>query len=184
MKNNVITHPRLEEAQRVALPWLDADAIFAPLPPVPYVLGALDICPGAPALVAGYGYSGKTMALQSMALSVACGLPAWGAYAVAQGRVAHVDYEQGERLTRERYQRLARGLMVGPSDIGDRLRLTSAPNMFLDGTVAEDVLAHELDGCTLAIVDSLRAAAPTIEENSSDVRRTLDMLGRVSSKTG
>jgi hypothetical protein len=175
---------RAAKEQRVAFPWLEAPAIFAPLPPVPYVLSALDVCPGAPTLVAGYGYSGKTIAMQSLGLAIACGLPAWGTYEVKQGRVVHIDYEQGERLTRERYQRLALGMTVSPGDIGDRLRLTSSPNIYLDGNVAEDVLTQELEGCTLAIVDSLRAAAPSIEENSSDVRKTLDMLGRVSSRTG
>lgn len=168
----------------VPLPWLETATIFEPLPPVPYVLGALDICPGAPALVAGYGFSGKTVACQSLALSVATGGLAWGTYPVSQGRVCHIDYEQGSRLTRERYQRLALGMDVGPSDIGDRLRLATMPPMYLDGTAAEDVLCRELDGCTLAIVDSLRAAAPSVEENSSDVRRVLDMLGRVSERTG
>lgn len=180
----VVNFPKADAAPRASLPWLDTAAIFAPLPPVPYVLAALDICPGAPALVAGYGYSGKTVACQSLALSIATGTPVWGTYQASRGRVCHVDYEQGSRLTRERYQRLALGMHVGPSDIGDRLRLASLPPLYLDGTAAEDVLCHELDGCTLAIFDSLRAAAPSLEENSSDVRQTLDMLGRVSERTG
>jgi hypothetical protein len=58
------------------------------------------------------------------------------------------------------------------------------PSVYLDGTVAEDVLCRYLDGCTMAVFDSLRASAPSYEENSSDVRKTLDMLGRVSEKTG
>src|SRR5690606_11381173 len=42
----------------------------------------------------------------------------------------------------------------------------------------------ELEGFSLCIIDSLRAAAPSIDENSSDVRRVLDVLNRVSEKTG
>jgi hypothetical protein len=34
------------------------------------------------------------------------------------------------------------------------------------------------------VIDSLRAAAPTIDENTSEARRALDMLGLVSDKTG
>lgn len=180
--NSVVKLPTPET--RVALPWLDAEAIFAPLPPIPWVVEGLDICPGAPVLVAGYGYSGKTVACQSKALSIAAGLPIWGTFKGTTGRVVHIDYEQGNRLTRERYQRLARAMMVGPSDLGDRLRLASLPPLYLDGTAAEEVLCKELDGCTLAIFDSLKAAAPSLEENNSDVRKTLDMLGRVSEKTG
>ncbi len=173
-----------ENAPPVALNWLDTAAIFAPLPPVPYVLEALDLCPGAPALIAGYGFSGKTLASQSLLMSVAAGLDVWGQFKAKTGRVAHIDYEQGSRLTRERYQRLAQAMMVGPTDLADRLRLLSMPPMYLDGTVAEDVLCRDLEGCTIAVFDSLRASAPSYEENSSDVRKTLDMLGRVSERTG
>lgn len=164
---------------------LDADAIFAPLEPIEYIIQAIDLCPGAPAMWAGYGYSGKTAAAQSAALSIAANQGrVWGCFRAAHGRVLHLDYEQGSRLTRERYQRLAVPMMVGPDDIRGKLELVTMPTRYLDQPQAEGELARVADGWDLVIIDSLRAAAPTVDENSSDVRRTLDMLSRVSERTG
>jgi hypothetical protein len=171
--------------KKVAFPVIDAAGIFAPLPPLKYVIQALDLCAGAPALWAGYGYSKKTLAAQSAALTIAAGVgKVWDCFAAPQGKVLHIDYEQGSRLTRERYQRLAVPMLVGPGDLGDRLALVAMPEMQLDKPQAEEALARLCDGYTLVIVDSLRAAAPSIEENSSDARQPLDMLNRVSERTG
>lgn len=158
-------------------------SIFAALDPIQYLVEPLDLCPGAPALVAGYGYSGKTLAAQSMGLAVAAGERVWDCFSATQGRVLHLDYEQGARLTRERYQRLALGMSVGPSDLGDRLALVSMPRTYLDG-MSEDALVAMLCGFELVILDSLRAACPTIDENDSAVRRVLDLLTRASERTG
>jgi hypothetical protein len=165
-------------------PELNADAIFGPLQPVNYLLETFDVCPGAPTLVAGVGFSGKTVALQSTALSVATGLPVWGQFSVRLGKVLHIDYEQGEHLTRKKYQRLAASMMIGPGDVGDRLALVSMPQIYLDMEAAEAFLAKRCAGTDLVIIDSLRAACPSIEENDSGARTVLDMLNRVSAKTG
>jgi len=77
------------------------------LPPIPWLCEPIGLAPGAVALFAGYGYSRKTMALQSLGLSIAAGRPAWGLHSVRKGVVLHLDYEQGRRITQERYQRLA-----------------------------------------------------------------------------
>ena len=96
----------------------------------------------------------------------------------------HLDYEQGARLTRERYQKIARAHGVGPDDLGDRLAVVSLPPVYLDSPGAEDLLSREADGHKLVIVDSLRAAAPSVDENSSDIRRVLDTMTRASERTG
>jgi hypothetical protein len=159
------------------------DVIFAPLPPVRYLVGALDICPGAPTMFAGYGFSGKTLAAQSMALSVTAGLPMWGQYAVGErGPVVHLDYEQGSHLTFSRYQRLARSLGIAPQDV--QLSVAVMPSLYLDDSRSLDALTRTTEGHRLAIVDSLRACAPTVDENSSEVRRVLDMMTRVSEVNG
>jgi len=163
---------------------LDVAAIFAPLEPVNYLIQPLDLCPGAPALVAGYGFSGKTVALQSAAVSIAAGQRVWGTFAARQGRVLHIDYEQGARLTRERYQRLAAGMMITPDELAGRLELVSLPQVYMDSPVTEGFLVDKVKGFDLAIVDSLRASGPTIEENDSAVRGLLDGLNRVSERTG
>jgi hypothetical protein len=168
-----------------ALPLLDVDALFAPLAPVPWLVRSLDIAPGAPVLVAGYGFSGKTLAAQSMALSVAGGGAVWGSLALGRrGRVVHLDYEQGARLTSERYQRLARAMDLDVDALRGLLAVACLPALHLSDTKASDVLCRALDGCVLGIFDSLRASAPEVDENSSEVRRVLDVLTLVSEKTG
>ncbi|ABC81657.1 hypothetical protein Adeh_1886 [Anaeromyxobacter dehalogenans 2CP-C] len=162
---------------------LQAGDIFAPLPPVNWLCEALDMAPGAPILFAGYGFSGKTVSAQDLALSVAVGAPAWGRFPVRQGRVLHVDYEQGSHLTRLRYQRLARARGIDPRALDERLVLAPLPSWYLDSD-SGDVLARLCEGFDLVIVDSFRAACPHTDENASDSRIPLDRLGRMSEKTG
>lgn len=171
---------------RLASTWnvLDADDIFAELPPIPWVVEGLELAPGPPTMIAGYGYSKKTLSAQALGIAVAGGLPVWDRWSSRQGKVVHVDYEQGARLTRERYQRLARGMQLDASQLRGQLEVVSLPGTYLDSANAEAVFSRQLDGATLAIVDSYRAAAPTIDENSSEARVPLDMLGRVSQRTG
>lgn len=164
---------------------IDAPGIFAPLEPIRYVVQALDLCPGAPAMWAGYGYSGKTAAAQSAAIAIAGGVgKVWDCFSAGPGNVMHIDYEQGSRLTRERYQRLAVPHMLGPSDLDGRLSLVTMPTLYLDDPKAETELERLVADQTLVIIDSLRAAAPTLDENASEVRTVLDMLSRVSERTG
>jgi len=172
------------ESQRHRAGILDATAIFAPLPPVRWLCQALDLAPGAPALFAGYGYSGKTVAAQEFALAVATGTPAWGRFPVRQGRVLHIDYEQGSYLTRLRYQRLARARGVDPASLAGRLEVEPLPAWYLDGGDAYEQLVRRCEGVDLVIVDSFRAACPRTDENSSDARVPLDVLGRISEATG
>lgn len=171
-------------APEVKFATLDGEAIAAPLPKTHALIPSLDIGSGAPSLIAGYGYSRKTIAAQAMALSVADGRPLWGSRHIATpGPVVHLDFEQGERLTRDRYQRLARGMGVELAGLGPKLRLASLPRTKLTDPGAEGELERLLDGCALCIIDSLRAAAPTLDENSSEVRRVLDSMAAVSDRT-
>jgi hypothetical protein len=167
-----------------AFPTVGADRIFAPLAPLPYIVPGLHIAPGRPTLVAGYGYSGKTIALQSLALSVATGKPVWGVFSPRRGRTLHLDWEQGARLSFRRYQRLAAAMGVTGAEVGDSLRAAIYPVMRIDDAGAEDVLSRACEGFDLVICDSFTAATGHVEENSSEAGRPLYMLGRVSEKTG
>lgn len=159
--------------------------LATPLPPIPWLCEPIRLAPGAVTLVAGYGYSRKTMALQSLALSVATGKSVWGLYSVRRGRVVHLDYEQGRRLTKERYQRLARGMGVELGDLGDDvIRAACMPRVYLETQEAIDSLLPVVEGAALVIVDSLRAAFPHADENSSEVRSYLDALNHLSERTG
>lgn len=165
--------------------WASTDDIFAPLPPVAWVVKDIYLAPGRPALLAGYGYSGKSVAAQSKVLSVAAGLPVWGQFRVSTpGRVLHFDHEQGRHATNRRYQRLAYAMGIGPADLEDRLRVTYFPPVHLSDAAAREVLLRECDGVQLAIVDSLRATTPGIDENDSIIRAHLDKLTYVSEQTG
>ena len=168
-------------------PWPVVD-IFARLEPISYIIEAIDLCPGAPAMWAGYGFSAKTVSAQAAAIVVASTKAGehgrvWDCFAAPKGKVLHLDYEQGSRLTRERYQRLAATRMLTPDEVAPWLTLVCMPSVYLDEPRAEAELAKLVDGYQLVIVDSFRAATPTLDENSSDIRRVLDMMSRVSERT-
>ncbi len=170
-----------------AFPAVNASEIAKPLAAVPYVVEALGFArSSAPNCIGGYGYSRKTLALQDMALSVATGSPVWGRFPCTRANVVHVDYEQGDYLSFMRYQRLAfeRGIDLGL--LGDALRFVAAPSLYLDSPKVEDELIRliEASGAGFVFVDSLKAATPSLEENSSAIRIPLDLLLRVSVRTG
>ena len=157
-----------------------AAKLFTPLPPVDWLCQTLRIAPGAPTLFAGYGYSGKSVALQSLALSVASGTALWGSKAVKRGRVLHLDYEQGLRITARRYQRLAYAEGIDSRSLDGSLECGILPSSRL----SLDALCWMGDGRAAVVVDSWRAAHPGVDENSSEVRVTLDVMGSASEKTG
>lgn len=159
--------------------------IFAPLPPTRWLCEGLQWCPGRPAMLAGYGFSGKTLAAQSAALSIAAGRSIWGWYRPARtGRVLHLDHEQGRHATLKRYQRLAVGLDIEAGDLGDRLVVVVHPPVYLNTPGAFDVYARECEGFDLVVIDALRGATPGVDENDSKIRACIDVLCRVSEKAG
>lgn len=165
---------------------LDGPAIAGPLGELDYLVPSLGLVAGggAPHLVAGYGYSGKTLAMQALALQLAAGVAVWGVYPCRRRRVVHVDLEQGERLTRRRYQRLARAAGIDLAGLGDAIALVVMPTgMALTPECAPAWLAL-MTGRDLLILDSLRAATPGRDENDSSIRDVLDMLGHWSEATG
>ena len=90
-----------------------------------------------------------------------------------------------EREIIRRYQRLAwsRGVDLA----GTQLEVASRSQLGAWALTAPDARARLLatcDGAVLAVVDSFRALTPGVEENSSDVRRYLDLLLEVSDRTG
>jgi hypothetical protein len=156
-----------------------------PLPPLEYLVADLGLVAGggAPHLVAGYGYSGKTVAMQAVALSLAAGAPAWGVLTAARRRVLHIDLEQGERLTRRRYQRLARAQGIDLRELGEQLGCAIMPALSLNHH-ALAAWSRLMEGWDMLILDSLRAASQGIDENDSLIRGGLDMLGKASEATG
>jgi hypothetical protein len=177
----------LNEAPNPLKDWniVPISQLAEPLGPVPWLCESLRLAPGPVALFAGYGYSRKTLALQSLGLSVAFGSSAWGVFSCKQGTFVHLDYEQGRRLTQERYQRLARGMGRELIDLDEgAMKVGIMPRVYLDQEDMEDKLMALVEGAKFVLVDSLRAAFPSADENSSEVRRYLDALTRVAERTG
>jgi hypothetical protein len=134
-------------------------------------------------MVAGYGYTGKTIVAQTIALAIAAGTLLWGKYPVRRGRVVHVDFEQGEQLTRRRYQRLARPMGVDLASLRDALTLACEPELALTQEFIRD-WRELMTGRDLLILDSLWAAGSSQDENSPASALGLKMLRKVSGETG
>ncbi len=164
--------------------FVDGPGYSEPLPPIPWVCERLELAPGAVNIWAGYGYSGKSLAAQSLLLAVADGHAVWGMFPCATGHVLYLDYEQGKRLTAERYQRLCRSSGLDLSELGDRIRGVHYPALYLDTPEGLVWLEDICRSVKLCVIDSLRAALPSADENSSDIRKYLDPLSRISEKTG
>jgi hypothetical protein len=164
---------------------LHGAALAAPLGDLDYLVAELGMVAGggAPHLVAGFGFSGKTLAVQDLALSLAAGVAVWGVHRARTRRVVHVDLEQGDRTTRRRYQRLARALGIDLTSLGDALAVAIQPPGLTLSPHCEGRWRGLMSGRDLLIVDSLRAAAIG-DENASEIRGALDMLGRLAEVTG
>jgi hypothetical protein len=166
---------------------LDGPAIAAALPELEYLVREIGLVAGggAPHLVAGYGFSGKTLALQALGLSLAAGRPVWGTYGgTSRRRFVHVDLEQGERLSRRRYQRLAAASGIDLASLGDSLGAAVMPPGLTLAAGCEERWRQIMAGRDLMLVDSLRAASAGQDENDSGIRSGLDMLGALSEQTG
>ena len=165
--------------------WVKGADIFAPLPPVLWTVPGIFLCPGRPFQIQGFGYSGKTVAAQSLLLSVATGLPVWGKFSVKQGIALHIDCEVGKRGTLGRYQRLSYTDQIVPDMVEDRLRIMPLPDFRLTDADAEEILLRECEGASVCMLDSFRALlGGGVDENSSDARLPIDKLLRVSETTG
>lgn len=159
--------------------------VFEPLPPINWLVRDLHLVAGRPTLIAGYGFSGKTLIAQAAMLGMASAFPVWGKFAPAHPTtVWHLDYEQGSYATKRRYQRLARGHGIPRDALGDRLQVTVFPDVYLDSPDAVDAYARAVEGVSVVALDALRGATPTMDENDSTIRRCLDNLTRISEKSG
>lgn len=167
---------------------LSWDEINAELPPKTYLVRRLGLVAGggAPHAIIAYGYSGKSMLAQSLALSLACGGLVWGAFPAALNKVVYVDLEQGEYLSRERFQRLARGMRADERLLRENLQLvTRRQSISLElGRGFEAEWRDIMTGAACVVIDSLAAATHGLDENSREIRGPLDLLMALSEETG
>lgn len=161
-------------------------AAFEPRAPIPYVIQAFDMAPGPPAMLAGYGFSGKSLIALSMAFAVVTGADLWGRFPVTRGSALFLDWEAHLPSQLERLERMARAAGVDAGALRG-LDFAPLPGLWLDApdkASTYDAMRRALDGRALAVFDSYRAAAPTLDENASESRWPLDLLNRVSEATG
>jgi len=166
---------------------LDVDELFAPLAPVDFLSKDLQWCAGRPATIVGVGGCGKTMAIQSAALSLASGVrPIWDHFPVGRrARVLHMDHDNGTRATQRRYQRLALGMGLSREELVDYLRFIPVPKIRLTDPRARDLYRQAVKGWDFCILDSLRGFTVGVDENDARIRDCFDqVLMPVSEDTG
>ncbi len=160
-----------------------ADAVLRqPLRAPRWLLGNLHLGPGRPAMVCGFGFSGKTIFVLTVVLAVAGGVPLFGRWPTVPGRCLLLDYEVGLGGTSLRLRRLARSMGLDLDKLADedRVHVAALPTTFLDDPHAEKILLATCKGFDLIVVDSFRQAYPHTDENASDASRHLGMLTRVA----
>lgn len=151
-------------------------------PDTELIIPALGIAPGPVHTVIGSWYTGKTLFLMAMGLSVASGKDLFGLWRVRQGRWVHFDYEMGRRHIKRYLQRLALGMGVRPADLEGRVSIRSLPQLNLTTPNAADIYAEILEGASIVTIDPLRSAARGADENKSEFREHLDLIAGVSEK--
>lgn len=163
--------------------WISSAELAEPLPPVAWAVPGLQLGPGRPSSVQAYGSGMKTLAVGSLAISVAAGLSVWGAFPSGRPkRCRWIDYEMGRRASQRRFQRLAFGLGVDLQDLA--FDLSALPRMRLTGTGARDAFMRAGDGIDLAVIDACRGATRGVDENDSSIRDHVDLLLDVSERVG
>jgi hypothetical protein len=177
----------------------------APQKPPRFLLDHFGLMEGRPNVIAGYAGSAKTFLAIELAIAVVSGQEkCWGGLDVSlSGPVLHLDYEMGSKLTWRRYHRIAQAMGVDLSKHAVRgddrqevfirqtaprhsLEIIPFSRLDLSMAIAERELTRKCRGKVLCIIDSFRAATAKsgVDENSSNVRQYLDMLGKVTDATG
>jgi RecA-family ATPase len=165
------------------MPFLTKERCLTPYKPTDWVCEELFLAAGRPTLVSAYSFSGKTLAMQSLALSLATGTPIWGQFSCHKKRVAHIDYEQTQEATIPRYQRMIAAMGLNPDEVWDNLSVSTEPGIHLTSACANSTFHHLAHEHNVVIIDSLRVAAMGLDENASSFRTAIDMLTKISSLT-
>lgn len=154
--------------------FLDASDLAKPRPPVEWLVPALEIGYGRPPLITSDPGAGKTWATQALALSVAAGIPLFGAFEVKQGSVLHVSIDSGVNSTVDRYQKLARGMGLELATLPLRVCTAVPPMVDRNGVFRPEAFkAIEADvqrrHVKLVIFDSLSTICAGLDENSTEI---------------
>lgn len=184
LENHVLTassQAKPPSANRLAQGWRieSMASAYEPLPPMLYLVDGLLSTPSLSIIYGGPG-SLKSMLLADLAVCVAAGLPWLPALPEKSGNAAHlatvqspvlwVDFDNGNRLTKERIGALGRG-HGAPPDIP--LSFVSMPLPWLDASdrtiiqeFAELVQEHKYK---LICIDNLGLVSGDVEENKAEM---------------
>lgn len=172
--------PPPPSAQKSRIQILEPAAIFAPLEAPDYVVDRI-IRRGSLTELVGYGGGFKTWTGLQMVLAVGSGSPWLGRFEVKQGRALYLDYENGQYEMRRRAHALAKA--AGLSSV-ENIGFACMPPVYMSDMKFGAAVEPLADGCSLLVVDTLKAANPGTDENDSNMRLGLDALRRVGEKTG
>jgi hypothetical protein len=155
--------------------------LYEPYIPPPFVIEGV-LAQAKVAELVAYGGSAKTWIAIAAGVDVALGLPWMGRFPTTQGRVLYLDWENGSDEMRRRVQMYLRG--KGHEGAAEHFDVLTMPGVYMDDAAFEELLAGEVEGHALCIIDTLKAASPNVDENSSAIRVGLDKLKRVAERTG
>lgn len=176
---------RPRETEQPVKPFLTTPIaeLFRPLGAPPWLCEALALQPGAPTMLSGHSGLGKSWLSYDLALAVASGQN-FGGCAVRQGKVRWFHLEGSKLDLATRLQRLSLARHLGPTDLEGQLFNEIYPDFsFTDPTLERRLYKH-CEGFALAVIDTFAVAASGLKENDSSIRKPLDMLARVSDRTG
>ncbi len=138
--------------------------------------------------IVGYSGSGKTWIANWFELQLATGRPLFGnpEWTIDRPyRVLHLDYEMNWGVLQERYSELCQTEGIDYiADVGDRLDYGEHPDFYLNDPDAEAIFERETEGAEVIVIDAFRPAIPGESENDSMIRRFVDMVRRLSARTG
>ncbi len=171
------------DAEIKPLPVMPVEDLFAELGEPPWVSQELAMQPGAPWMLSGHSGRGKSWILTDICIAIASGLT-WGPFQVKPGKIRWLHLEGSSRDLKDRVQKLARGRNVTADHLRGTFFASSHPRFLFSDPKLEEQLIRECDGFTLAVVDTFAVAAAGMKENDAAIRAPLDMLSRVSERTG
>lgn len=150
-----------------------------------YVCKGLALAPGRVTLVAGSPDSGKTLAWQSVAVSVASGADAWGMFHITRpGLVVHLNWDQELEATYRRYRKLLAGRGLTADRVRGYLELLDDPPFALDSDIGIAEIKAIARSATMIIIDALTGSMSETDEKDPSVGRWLRKLGKISEQTG
>jgi hypothetical protein len=155
---------------------LGADAIWAPRPPIAFVVDRL-LPRGSLALICATGSSLKTWLALALVIAVATGEDWLDRFACEQGASLFVDWESGEDELRRRLQRLSACPVPGVS-------IACMPATFINAPDFEATSRQWATDRRLLVIDSLAAGTVDIDENDARFAQGLRTLKRVAEETG